>query len=91
MAKETVKADTKAKKADKKSTANKKSGKPGIFSRIGRYFKDLRSESKKIVWPTRSQAVNNTLIVIAMILIVGVVIWGLDALFGFAVSTLLQR
>ena len=83
-------ADSKAKKADNKPS-RKKDDKPGIFSRIGRYFKDLRSEARKIVWPTRSQAINNTLIVIAMIVVVGLFIWGIDGLFGFLVKLVLQR
>jgi len=55
--------------------------KPSKFSAVGRWFRELRSESKKIVWPTASQVVNNTLIVIAAILIVGIMIWIVD--FGF--------
>lgn len=56
--------------------------KPNIFvrvgSRIGRFFKELKSEMKKVVWPTRSQVTNNTLIVIACVLLVGALIWIVD-------------
>lgn len=84
-----VDAANDSKKVVKQSNDKKKRDKPGIFSRIARYFKDLRSEAKKIVWPTRSQAINNTLVVIAMLLIVGLFICGIDALFGFIIRTLL--
>lgn len=37
---------------------------------------------KKIVWPTKSQIINNTLIVIAVTLIAAVFIYGIDTVFG---------
>lgn len=75
-------------KKQNKSSAKEK--KPGFFSRIGKWFRDLKSECKKIVWPTRKQTTNNTMIVIAMILVVGVFIWILDAIFGLGISTLIR-
>lgn len=46
-----------------------------------RWIKELKAEVGKIVWPTRKQVINNTLIVLAVILLVGVVIWGFDVVF----------
>lgn len=70
------------KSADK---AKKSSGKPkddkkkvGVFKRIGRFFRDLKSEFKKIVWPSKKTTINNTLVVLALMAIVGVSIWILD-------------
>ena len=59
---------------------------------IARYFRELRSELKKVVWPTPKQVLKNTLIVVACVLVVGVFIWlfdfvartGIDALIGLA-------
>ncbi len=45
---------------------------------ICRYFRELRSELKKVVWPTPKQVVKNTLIVLACVFIVGVFIWIFD-------------
>ena len=45
---------------------------------IGRYFRELRSELKKVVWPTPKQVVKNTLIVAACVLFIGVFIWLFD-------------
>ena len=45
---------------------------------VCRYFRELRSELKKVVWPTPKQVVKNTLIVLACVLIVGVFIWIFD-------------
>ncbi len=55
----------------------------GFFARIGKFFKDTRAELKKVVWPTWKQLVNNTWIVILAIFIIGLVIFGLDLLFGW--------
>ena len=67
-----------------------KAKKPSIFSRIRNWFRELKSEVKKIVWPTRQQTVNNTLVVIACVIIVGIFIWIIDILFGLGVQTLLS-
>jgi len=51
-------------------------------NRISKYFKDVVSELKKVVWPTRVQVVKNTITVLIACLIVGIIIWLADA--GFA-------
>lgn len=52
--------------------------KESIFARIARWFREMRSELKKVVWPSKSQVVKNTLIVIACTIVVGIVIWVFD-------------
>ncbi|MGM9650096.1 MAG: preprotein translocase subunit SecE [Butyricicoccaceae bacterium] len=79
-------AEKEKSKKDKKDKAKK----PGFFSRIGKWFRDLRSECKKVVWPTRKQVVNNTLVVLGTILLVGVFIWILDFVFNFGVTTFIS-
>jgi len=46
--------------------------------RISRWFREMRSELKKVVWPSKSQMVNNTLVVIACVIVVGIFIWVFD-------------
>ena len=70
---QTSKAD-KAKK-DKKSDKN---AKPGLFARVGKWLKEMKSELKKVQWPTRKQTINNTLIVLACVVVVGLFIWVFD-------------
>ena len=55
--------------------------KEGFFARVGKSFKATKSELKNVVWPTRKQLINNTGIVIAALIIVGLIIFGLDSLF----------
>ncbi len=43
-----------------------------------RFFKDIRTELKKVIWPTREQLTNNTITVLLTCLVVGAVIWIAD-------------
>ncbi|MCI5892054.1 MAG: preprotein translocase subunit SecE [Clostridiales bacterium] len=65
--------------------------KPNFFNRIAKYVKEVKSEMKKVVWPTFAKVRQNTLIVIVYVLLVGVVIWGLDALFTWVMSLIINR
>ena len=47
--------------------------------RLSRWFREMKSELKKVVWPTKSQKVNNTVIVQESTLIVGNSIRVIDA------------
>jgi len=55
--------------------------KVGFFKRIGLYFRDLKSEIKKVTWPTFKQVRNNTGIVIATVLGIGIFLALLDLAF----------
>ena len=74
-----------APKKDKKSEK-----KPGFFSRIGKWLKEMKSELKKVQWPTKKQTVNNTLIVIACVVVVGLFIWVFDFVAGNAIELLIS-
>ena len=53
------------------SKAEKKVKKKARSGGAGKWFREMKSELKKVVWPTWNQVVKNTGIVIAMIIIVG--------------------
>ena len=55
---------------------------------ICRYFRELRSELKKVVWSTPKQVLKNTLIVLISVVIVGVFIWLFDLVARFGVESL---
>lgn len=46
--------------------------------KIVKFFKDIRNELKKVIWPTKDQLINNTLTVLMVCLLVGAVIWVSD-------------
>ena len=54
-----------------------------------KWFRELRAETRKIVWPTKQQTVNNMLVVVAAVLIVGVFVWVLDLIFGGLVAAVI--
>ena len=57
---------------------------------ICRYFRELRSELKKVVWPTPQQVLKNTLIVLACVLVVGVFIWLFDFVSRVGINALID-
>ena len=59
------------------------------WSGVKKYFRELRSELKKVVWPTPKQVAKNTLVVIACVLVVGVFIWLFDLAFQTGISALI--
>ena len=74
QAKAEVVANKKAPKA-KKVKAEKKGG-------IGKKFKETASELKKVNWPTFSQVVKKTGVVLAVVIIFAVVLFGIHYLLG---------
>lgn len=50
--------------------------------------REARAEIRKVVWPNRQETIQTTLIVVAVVLVMGLILWGLDSLFGWAVSVI---
>jgi len=48
--------------------------------------KEARTEIRKVVWPTRQESTQTTLIVLAFVLLMSLILWGLDTLLGWIVS-----
>ena len=63
--------------------------KPGFFKRVGKWFREMRSELKKVVWPDGKTTAKNTGTVLLCSLIVGAAIWIFDAVAVLAVDTLI--
>ncbi len=66
---------------DKENTASEKSTKsekkkPG---KVSKWFKDLKSEFKKVVWPAKKTVVNNTAVVVAVVAMSAAIVGLLDA------------
>ncbi len=59
--------------------------------KVVRFFKDIRSELKKVIWPTKKQLINSTVSVLLICLIVGAIIWVSDAILGQVVGWTLNR
>lgn len=52
-----------------------------IFAKPIEFFKDLKSEIKKVVWPKPNVVFKNTWVVLLMIFVVGLFVFGLDTAF----------
>lgn len=52
--------------------------KKNLFQKLGRFFKSLKAEFRKIVWPNKSQLTKQTIAVIIVSLILGAFIAGID-------------
>ncbi|MBM6683865.1 preprotein translocase subunit SecE [Collinsella intestinalis] len=57
---------------------NGKAAKPGIFTRIKKYFSAVRSEMKRVTWPTKEELINYSVAVCISLVVVGIVIAVLD-------------
>lgn len=55
-----------------------KGAKKPLLKRIWRFFKDYKSETKKIVWPGIKEVLKNTGIVLVMFVVIGIIIWVVD-------------
>lgn len=64
--------------------------KPSLIARVKRWGREMRSELKKVVWPGKKQVINNTLIVLACCVAVGVFIWVFDAVAGLFVNGIIS-
>ena len=57
--------------------------KPGVFERVGTYFRDVRSEMKRVVWPSRPEILNSSVVVVVTLIFF--------ATFTFLVDSLVQQ
>lgn len=67
--------------AQKEKEKNKDKSKPKAKKQNGvvKYFKELKSEFKKVVWPSRKAVLNNTGVVLAVVCVAALVVWGIDS------------
>ncbi|OPX54716.1 protein translocase subunit secE/sec61 gamma [Oceanospirillum multiglobuliferum] len=59
----------------------------------GRRFADMAIESRveirKVVWPTKQETIQTTMIVLAAVLLMGLVLWGVDSLLSWLISLII--
>lgn len=58
---------------------------------IVKFFKDIKLELKKVIWPTKAQLINNTITVLLACLVVGAIIWIADLVLTKLVEITLAR
>ena len=75
--KQTTKSNKKDAEKDKKKGGRRK------------YFKELRAELKKVVWPTRQQVVNNTGVVLVVMSLMGLFLFAVDTGLSYGIRALI--
>lgn len=75
------KAPETSKKASKKTT-KAKNAKPGVIARAKKYLGSIRSEMKRVVWPSKKELINYSVAVVVSLVVVGIVIAVLDVVIG---------
>ena len=52
-------------------------------------LKEANIERRKVVWPTRQETTQTTMIVVAVVILMSLVLWGVDSLLSWLISLLL--
>jgi preprotein translocase subunit SecE len=76
--------------AKAKATSKSAVGQDSIPGKAIEYFRSTRSELRKVVWPTRDEAVNLTIIVLAVTISMTLLLGGIDYIFGVVLNFILQ-
>ena len=56
---------------------------PGFFARTAAFLRDVRNELRKVTWPTFDELKKATTVIVIFVMVLGVMIGLMDALFQF--------
>ncbi len=62
-----------------------------LFRKIPEFFSEVKTEMKKVTWPTKNETINKTLIVIVIFLVFAALLGGLDAFFSWVVRIVIIK
>jgi preprotein translocase subunit SecE len=52
------------------------------------FFRDSRMELRKVVWPTREEITQTTLVVVVMVIVLALILWGMDGILVWLIGWL---
>ena len=58
-------------------------------TQLKKYFVDVRTEARKVVWPTRKDTMHTTIVVFGMVVLVSLFLWVVDALLALVVQSVI--
>lgn len=61
---------------------------PGFFTRMGQFFRDVRSEMKRVSWPSAKDVKNTTLITLVAVIFFAVYLFAVDHAWAFLLTQL---
>jgi len=53
-----------------------------MIDRIVNYLKGVRAEIARVSWPTRSELISLTVLIVILMVIMTIYIWGVDGILG---------
>ncbi len=60
-----------------------------FLKKIPNFFSEVRTEMKKVSWPTRQETIKNTVLVISVSIVTAIFLGGLDALFAWIINKII--
>jgi preprotein translocase subunit SecE len=63
----------------------------GWWERTTTFFTEVRSEMKRVTWPTRREVYATTVVVVLTSIFFGVYLWGVDILFNSIVGWIFRE
>ena len=83
-------ANTNANKKPETKKGKKKFDIKDFFAKIGRFFREVIAELKKVSWPSRKELTSYTIAVLVFVLVFGVITFVMDTGLSAAVNLLLK-
>jgi len=77
-----VRDRVKAEEADGPPKSKKDVERAGFIGRIGRFFREVVAELRKVIWPTRKELLTYTAVVVTFLAVMTAVVVGLDQVFA---------
>lgn len=53
------------------------------------YLSDVRAEARKVIWPTRKDTMQTTIVVFSMVILVSLFLWMVDAILALVVQSII--
>jgi len=58
--------------------------------KVAKWWREMKSELKKVIWPTPKQTVNNTVVALVVMAASAIVIWGFDRIADMIVRAVIS-
>jgi preprotein translocase subunit SecE len=81
----TTRSRQRAEPAEGRPKARRETERAGLFSRIGRFIREVVAELRKVIWPTRKELLTYTAVVVVFLAVMLAIVSGLDFAFAKAV------
>ena len=60
------------------------------WGKIQKWFREMKAELKKVVWPNKSTVIKNTSVALAVMAVAAIAIWGFDQIAQLGVKALIN-